>query len=489
MGEGRTKIVATVGPACGSAALIERMIQAGVDVFRLNFSHGEHDQHAAYVKMIREAADELETPVAIMQDLQGPRIRTGPLQGGKSVDLERGHQVVIESGDFAGTADRISTGYNYLAQDVSTGDAILINDGLIELEVSEVGESWVRCEVLEGGKLQEHQGMNLPGVDLSISAPTEKDLSDLAFAFEHELDYVALSFVRSATDLSRLQQEMDNYDAAPIPIVAKVERPEAVDELGEILKLAGGVMVARGDLGIEMPTEKVPGVQKRIIRAANEAAVPVITATQMLESMIENRRPTRAEASDVANAILDGTDAVMLSGETAIGQYPLESVRVMERIGRQTELDAPERPHRSGEGCEAMTRQQALASAARGVAERLNAEGIIAFTMTGATARYVSQQRPDNMIFALTPEKATYRRLALVWGVRPVMFPLFGSTDEMIERGEARLLDAGLASVGDTLVCMAGASTSTPGGTDMLKIHPFDGTNPYVEGDETSTGC
>lgn len=482
MHQGRTKIVATIGPACENEALLDRMVEAGVDVFRSNFSHGTPEENARYVRAIRNVAEAAGAPVAILGDLQGPRIRTGPLVDGEPVELEEGRELTIEPGEFPGRADHLSTGYAHLADDLSAGDTILLNDGMIELEVLEADPPAVRCTVVAGGPLDEHQGMNLPGVDLSIESPTEKDLEDLDFIFEHDLDYVAMSFVRRAEEVIRLREEMQQRaDGRTIPIVAKIERPEAVEELHRILEHSDGVMVARGDLGIEMPAEEVPGIQKKIIATANSAAVPVITATQMLESMIHNRRPTRAEASDVANAILDGTDAVMLSGETAIGRYPVESVRVMSRIAERTQDMLSPRHHGPGRGCEPMLREQALAAAACEVGGDLEIDGIIAFTMTGATARYVSQQRPRYTIYALTPEPATYRRLALVWGVRPIMFPLFGSTDEMIERGEARLLELGLAEVGQTFVCVAGASTNTPGGTDMLKIHHFDGTNPYVD--------
>ncbi len=472
MTEGRTKIVATVGPACGEESALRAMIKAGVDVFRLNFSHGSYSQHAEYVQRIRSAADALNQPVAIMQDLQGPRIRTGPLKGGNPVELTRGSTVTLEHGDFPGDGKRLSTAYSSLAEDVTVGDRILLNDGMIELQVQGVSPPAVACEVQEGGQLGEHQGMNLPGVDLSISAPTEKDLEDLRFGAEHNLDYVALSFVRDRDDVEKLREELKRLEAGDVPIVAKIERPEAIETLGEILEGADGVMVARGDLGIEMPTEEVPRAQKRIISAANDAAVPVITATQMLESMVEHRRPTRAEASDVANAILDGTDAVMLSGETAMGQYPVESVRMMNRIEMATE-PTPWTHQEVEKGGGSDKRHRALAAAACDVADILEARCIIAFTITGTTARWVSQRRPNNMIYALTPSEKTYRRLALIWGVRPIIIPLFETTDEMIQQGEKRLMELDLAQDGDAAVCVAGASTNTPGGTDMLKIHYF----------------
>jgi len=479
----RTKIVATIGPACRSASCIASLIEAGVDVFRLNFSHGTAAEHAESVALVRQAAAKAHRPIAIMQDLQGPRIRTGPLKDPSGLILKEGQRIAIEPGTFKGDADVISTTYESLVDDVSPGDRILICDGLIELKVLEEAGSRVVCEVVVGGLLGEHRGINLPGVDLSISSPTEKDLRDLAFAVEHELDYVALSFVRGPQDILRLKEALRKHGphGAAIPVVAKIEKPEALHNLRQILEVSDAVMIARGDLGIEMAPESVPAAQKRIIREANACGLPVITATQMLDSMMENPRPTRAEASDVANAILDGTDAVMLSGETAIGKYPLEAVEMMRRIAEEIEEflfhDAPAAPAPTQQG--ENLKERALAAAACATARDIKAGGIAAFTMTGTTARWISQRRPAVPIFALTPNRTTYRRLALLWGVCPVELPVFKSTDQMIEQGEERLLELGLVAVGDTIICVAGASTRTPGGTDMLKIHRLDGKNPY----------
>ena len=475
--------MATVGPACGQPDLIGRLLEAGVDVFRLNFSHGDHATHASYIQMIREAAARADRPVAIMQDLQGPRIRTGAVRRHECVQLVEGMDVILRAGDFAagpapmGGVWTIPVNYEQLAADVKPGDSILLSDGLIELTVVGTDGIEARCRVTVAGSLAENQGINLPGVDLSISAPTRKDIEDLRFGVEHGVDYVALSFVRAAGDVVRLKEEMARC-AGPdtqIPVIAKIEKPEAVDNLGGILEVADCVMVARGDLGIEMLTEDVPAAQKKIIRMANRCAVPVITATQMLESMLSSPRPTRAEASDVANAILDGTDAVMLSGETSIGRYPVEAVRVMDRIADRAEEmrreeAGPQPPDMDEVGS---AQQRALAVAACSIADELGVAGIIPFTMTGSTARYISQRRPAAPIYALTPDPATYRRLALLWGVRAVRLDMFESTDEMIERGQKRLLELGLGSAGDTVVYVAGASTRTPGGVDMLKIHRF----------------
>jgi len=448
------------------------MIERGANAFRLNFSHGTHADHARSVENIRGAAEDTGKPVAIIQDLQGPRLRTGPLQGDKEVELQRGDQVTIAPGDFEGNADRLSTNYDRLPDEVKSGDRVLLRDGMIELQVRQVEGCEVRCEVTLGGSLGEHQGINLPGVDLSISSPTDKDLRDLEFGVEHDLDYVALSFVRGLDDIRQLKGELEKH-SADIPVIAKIEKPEALRRLKDIIDAADGVMVARGDLGIEMKTESVPVAQKKIIRAANAHAVPVITATQMLESMVKNPRPTRAEASDVANAILDGTDALMLSGETAIGQYPVEAVEMMRLIGERTRrllrdeaFAAYPPPDLPGNH-----RTEAVATAACTAAENLEARAVVVFTLTGTTARFISQRRPTVPVFALTPNLRTRRRLALLWGVLPVDVPVFENTDQMIQQGDRRLQELGLTETGDTVVCVAGASTNTPGGTDMLKIH------------------
>ncbi len=471
----RTKIVATLGPASSAPDTIRRLVKAGVDVFRLNFSHGTRDEHAEYVRDIRQAADELQTPVGIMQDLQGPRIRTGPLENSRPVDLKEGHELRLVPGSFGGNAQKVSVSYQELAQDVEPGDTILLKDGMIELEVTATDGRETTCRVVVGGELDEHQGINLPGVKLSITSPTEKDLDDVRFGIDLGVDFIALSFVRAAGDILRLKSAIKDHvgDGADLPVIAKIEKPEAVENLREILAVSDGAMVARGDLGIEMRTEVVPAVQKRIIRHANRLGLPVITATQMLESMVDSPRPTRAEASDVANAILDGTDAVMLSGETAIGRYPVEAVTMMDRIAYQAQ-QMPREPHgRADEHSEAdiAIQEYALAEAACDISAHLDGAPIVAFTITGSTARYVAQRRPASFIYALTPEEATYRRLALVWGVRPVMLQVFATTDEMIQRGQERLLELGFARSGETVVYVAGASTNTPGGADMIKIH------------------
>jgi len=473
----RSKIVATVGPASSSPEVIGQLVAAGADVFRLNFSHGTHETHARAIRLIREAADRAGVPVAVMQDLQGPRIRTGRLKGGGPIELTAGREVVLKGGDFEGDACTVAVSYEGLAADVRPGDAVVLSDGLIELEVLEADGRQARCKVALGGVLGEQKGINLPGVALRISAPTQKDLEDLRFGLRHGVDWVALSFVESGDDVARLKEEMARWGkgCADVPVIAKVERPQAVENLAGILEAADGVMVARGDLGIEMPTEAVPAAQKQIIRMANQRGRPVITATQMLESMVHAPRPTRAEASDVANAILDGTDAVMLSAETSIGRYPVRAVRMMDSIACHIERLKREQPQAAPEITDvAHPQEHALAAAACMIADRLGAAGIVPFTTTGSTARYVSQRRPGAPIYALTPEPATYRRMTLLWGVRPVMVDVFESTDEMVQSGEQRLRELGLVDSGETVVYVAGARTNTPGGTDMLKIHRFE---------------
>jgi pyruvate kinase len=452
----RSKIVATLGPATESLEQISRLVQAGVDVFRLNFSHGTHEDHASLVANVRRAAEQAGCSVGILQDLQGPRIRTGLLRNHEPVQLEEGAQLNLRPGRFHGTATDLGISYPELAQDVSEGDRILLADGEIELEVQGTQDDAVRCRVVVGGELGERKGINLPGVDLGIANPTRKDIQDLRFGLEQGVDWVALSFVSRAGDVLRLKEEINRAGGPDVPVIPKIERPRALENLREILLVSDGVMVARGDLGIELPAEKVPAAQKHIIKMANQLGVPAITATQMLDSMIHSPRPTRAEASDVANAILDGTDAVMLSGETSIGDHPVRASPAPEIEG------------------DVNRQQHALAEAACSVADELNAAGIVAFTQTGSTARYVSQRRPEAPVYALTPDKRTQRRLALLWGVEALMLDDFETTDEMVESGGRRLRELGLMSQGDTVVYVAGASTRTPGGTDLIKLVRFE---------------
>jgi pyruvate kinase len=466
----RTKIVATIGPASRDPLVLRRLIEAGVDVVRLNFSHGEHQEHLAVLQAVREIAESRRKSVAILQDLSGPKIRTGKLKDGGPVELVDGSRVVITTDEsIEGDAGLISTTYDLLPKDVHPGDRILLDDGNLELRVEAVRGELVDTTVVHGGPLKPNKGMNLPGARLSTPALTEKDRRDLAFGVRHGVDYIALSFVRQAADVEEAKALIHTLGGSA-PLIAKIEKREAVNDLPQILEAADGVMVARGDLGVELSTEEVPTLQKRIIEMANGASKCVITATQMLESMIENPRPTRAEASDVANAILDGTDAIMLSAETAAGAFPVESVATMARIALYTEQ------HYGLRGTSRVTAggvtsiASSLARVANTVAEELDAKLIVVFTASGASARTVSAYRPRPPIAAITHNPDIYTRLALWWGVVPLQSTFVPTTDEMILAGEALLKKEGLVQAGDTVLMLAGQSHTT-GATNMLRVH------------------
>jgi pyruvate kinase len=472
----RTKIVATIGPASRDRAVLERLIAAGANVVRLNFSHGAHEEHLDVMKAVREISASLGRPIALLQDLSGPKIRTGNVRGG-AVELKDGARLVITTDEsIEGTAERISTTYDPLPRDVAAGDKILLDDGNLELKVATTAGTGVECVVVHGGTLRSHKGMNLPGVRLSTPALTEKDRRDLAFGVANDVDYVALSFVRKAADVADVKALIRSLGGTQ-PVIAKIEKREAVDDLDAVLGAADGVMVARGDLGVELSTEEVPVLQKHIIDKANAAGKVVITATQMLESMVESPRPTRAEASDVANAILDGTDAVMLSAESAAGAYPVEAVETMARIAGYTEA------HRSPSTEQALAElrgrilqgphsaiARSLARVASTVAEELDCKLIVAFTESGTTAQLLSCYRPSAPIAAITYNEKTYRRLALWSGVIPVRSVFTANTDEMITRGDEILKRHGLARSGETILMLAGQS-NTAGATNMLRVH------------------
>ncbi|HEV7236404.1 MAG TPA: pyruvate kinase, partial [Ktedonobacteraceae bacterium] len=433
-----TKIVCTIGPASNSEERIEQLMRVGMNVARLNFSHGTQNDHAIVIERVRSISARLGCAIAILQDLQGPKIRTGQLKDGQPVMLVDGTETTITTRPIIGNADMFATTYQPLPQDVKVGDRILLDDGLLELRVLAHNETDVRCQVVHGGLLKEHKGINLPGVAVSAPALTEKDRDDLKFGVLHKVDYVALSFVRKPEDVVEAKQLIKQYQVElnvgklaqiSIPLIAKLEKPEAVARLDEILDVVDGVMVARGDLGVEMAPEKVPLIQKRIINRCNDLGLPVITATQMLESMITNPRPTRAEASDVANAILDGTDAVMLSGETAVGAYPIEAVQMMVRIALETE--SGNRTARQPQ-CKRLTQAHAVSHAARALAEEASVQTIVVFTRSGASAHLISKDRPRTPILAYTPSERVYRQLALWWGVWPHILPMQGTTEELI---------------------------------------------------------
>lgn len=470
-----TKIVCTLGPATEDARVLSALLAAGMDVARLNFSHGTQESHAGMLAALREVCERLGRHAGVIADLQGPKIRTGALEGGGPVELLDQRPITIDCGqDGVGNATHIFTTYEHLADDVKPGDIILIDDGLLQLRVDDAGGGRVKATVLIGGTLGEHKGINLP--DTAVSAPclTRKDKQDLAFALHSGVDYVALSFVRTADDIAHVR-ELCRSLGHTVPIVAKLERPEALEHLPEIISASDVVMVARGDLGVELPPEQVPIWQKRIIRLCSQMRVPVITATQMLESMRDNPRPTRAEASDVANAILDGTDAVMLSAETSIGRYPVETVAMMRRICASAER---EQFSRGAHLCTSLSAPDqmieiadAVSRAAARAAEEVNAAAILAFTESGTTARMASKCRPEVPIIAVTPLRATARRCSLFWGVEPVHTDEAYDADDAIFRCIGVVRDRGLVKVGDVVVVTAGTHMGRQGTTNLMRIH------------------
>jgi pyruvate kinase len=464
----RTKIVCTIGPASSSKQGVRALAEAGMNVARVNFSHGTHAQHADVITAVREAGAELGRPIAILGDLQGPRIRIGDLE--KPLFLEPGEDVVLVPEGEESEAGDIPVTYAALSDDVHVGDRILINDGLIETMVMEVHGRRVGARVVHGGELKSHKGMNLPGVQVSAPSITEKDRADVEFAVRQELDYLALSFVRRAEDIHELRSMIPKW----LLVVAKIEKDQALDNIEEILQATDGVMVARGDLGVELPFENVPQAQKRIITLANRMGRPVITATQMLESMVEHPRPTRAEASDVANAIIDGTDAVMLSAETAAGAFPRLAVDAMRRIIMETETHPPtasmrdeRRTPREGQ---VVRTEHAVAAATVAAAKMLSTPLVIVFTKSGASARTIASHRPSVPILVLTDVPQTYRQLALIWGVIPVLVPHCTTYESMWIQARAAISRRELASAGDRVVVTAGVPFDVPGTTNLVKV-------------------
>lgn len=462
----RTKIVCTLGLATKSLNHVRDLIRAGMDVARLNFSHGTLDQHARFVQWVRQAGEELDRPIAILQDLAGPKIRTGMLRGHHPVHLQQGQKLKLTAANVDGSSRRISISYDGLARDVKKGYTVLLDDGLIELRVLGASGQEVETEVVQGGLLKEHKGVNLPAVGLHVQALTPKDETDLLAGIKLGVDYVALSFVRKAVDVRRIKS-LISQAKAHIPVLAKLEKPEAIDNLNAILKTSDGVMVARGDLGVEMSPEKVPLIQKKIIHQAATARIPVITATQMLESMTIHLRPTRAEASDVANAIFDGTDAVMLSAETASGRHPVEAVQMMARIAEQVDQTPKEFILRRRR--QRLDIAETVCESVVHAAQMLNVKAIVVFTRSGSTARLISKYRPACPVYAFCHDIGVARRAMLYWGVVPFVLPLLSEADDTLAQAEIELRRRRLVSKRDILAVVAG-SPGRPGQTNVMKL-------------------
>ncbi|MDN5916724.1 MAG: pyruvate kinase [Pseudonocardia sp.] len=463
----RTKIVCTIGPATATPDGIRDLVDAGMDVARLNFSHGDRADHKSVYTMVRKAADDAGRAVGILADLQGPKIRLGRFADGPT-EWNTGEEVRITVDDVAGTHDRVSTTYKGLATDARVDDRLLVDDGKVGLRVVGIEGNDVVCRVTEGGPVSDNKGLNLPGMNITVPAMTEKDISDLKFALELRVDVVALSFVRSPADVDLVHKIMDSEGGGRLPVVAKLEKPEAVDNLEAIVLAFDGVMVARGDLGVELPLENVPLVQKRAIQIARENAKPVIVATQMLDSMITNSRPTRAEASDVANAVLDGSDAVMLSGETSVGRHPIKTVQTMAQIVEAVEAgpaDVPPLNHVP------RTRRGVLSYAARDIGERLSARALVAFSQSGDTVRRLSRLHTRLPLLAFTPEPAVRSQLAMTWGVETFLVDRVESTDAMVRQVDNAILSIGRFKPGDLVVIVAGSPPATVGSTNLIRVH------------------
>ncbi len=461
----RTKIVCTLGPAVASEDAIHRLVEDGMDVARLNMSHGDHADHEQNYRWVREATDKTGRAVGILADLQGPKIRLGRFKETETY-WATGEVVRITIDDVEGTHDRVSTTYKGLANDAKRGDRLLVDDGKVALVCKEVDGNDVICEVTEGGPVSNNKGVSLPGMDISVPALSEKDIEDLRFALRLGVDFIALSFVRSPADVDLVHEVMDE-EGRRLPVIAKLEKPEAVDALESIVLAFDAIMVARGDLGVEVPLEQVPLVQKRAVQIARENAKPVIVATQMLDSMIENSRPTRAEASDVANAVLDGADAVMLSGETSVGVDPHNVVRTMARIVSRAETDGrvPPLAHVP------RTKRGVISYSARDIAERLNAKAIVAFTTSGDTARRVARLHSQLPLLVFTPNQAVRSQLALTWGAQTFLSPQVGSTDEMMQALDEALLSMDTYDENDLMVVVAGTPPGISGNTNMIQCH------------------
>lgn len=463
----RAKIVCTMGPAVESAEKVKELIDAGMNMARLNLSHGSYAEHKSRLDQVRAAAKSAGRPVAILVDLQGPKIRLARFAAGPH-ELARGDIFTITADDVEGTKERVGTTYKGLPGDCKAGDFILIDDGKVTVQVIEVKGNDVITKVIEPGTVSNNKGINLPGVAVSVPAMSEKDIEDLRWGLRAGADFIALSFVRSAADIKDVHKIMDE-EGIRVPVIAKIEKPQAVTNIVEIIDAFDGIMVARGDLGVELPIEDVPLVQKLCVELARDLAKPVIVATQMLESMISNSRPTRAEATDCANAVLDGADALMLSGETSVGQFPIESVQTMARIIQKTEEGGLDRirPIKTAP----RTKGGAITKAATEVGAIVDAKYLVAFTQSGDSARRMSRLRSPIPILAMTPEIGTYNRLALSWGVESMLTPVVGATDEMVKIVDSVLIESGRAHIGDNVMIVAGTPPGIPGSTNAMRVH------------------
>lgn len=466
----RTKIVCTLGPASQSEEVLRELILNGLNVCRFNFSHGSHEEHKGRIDMVKKVREELNRPIAILLDTKGPEIRTGNFAD-PEVLLEEGSEFTITMDEVVGTKEICTVSYKGLADDVKEGDTILIDDGLVGLRVKSVENGNIKCIVENSGIVKNHKGVNVPGVKINLPAITPKDVSDIEFGIREGIDMIAASFVRKASDVLAIREILEKNNAGDVLILSKIENQEGVENIDEILQVSDGIMVARGDLGVEIPTEEIPIVQKMIIKKCNELAKPVITATQMLDSMIRNPRPTRAEVTDVANAIYDGTDAIMLSGETAAGKYPVEAVKVMASIAKRIEQTLDYDRMLKEKGSKNVTVTDAISHATCTTAVDLNASAIITSTSSGYTAKMVSKFRPQAPIIAATSNEAVMRRLALTWGVCSIKSALAGNTDEVIEKSIEASIESGYVKNGELVVITAGVPVGVSGTTNLIKVH------------------
>jgi len=468
----RTKVVATIGPASNKLDVLRELVQAGMRVARLNFSHGSYDDHATVVSRLRQVSEELEIPVTLLQDLQGPKIRVGRFPEGELELIPGASVTLVPMAEYNGQEQTIPIDYPFLAEEAEPGSQVLLDDGLLELNIIAIEGKEVKCQVMEGGILKNRKGVNLPSLTLRLPSMTEKDKQDLIFGLEQGIDWVSLSFVRSANDIITLREFLKEHQADHLQVMAKIEKPQAIEHLEDIIEVCDGLMVARGDLGVEMSPERVPKLQKHIIQLCNKKGIPVITATQMLDSMIHNPRPTRAEASDVANAIMDGTDAVMLSGESAVGAYPVKAVEMLVKIACDTEEDAQFVNYPPAE----VDETHALSEALNTIDKILDLRCIACFTTTGYTATLAAAERPKAPVVAFTPRDRVYHRLNLVWGVKPMLLETpEASLEQLIVQINDRLLANNWATPGDKILILGGSPVQKIRGTNFIKIHRIEG--------------